>query len=122
MTAGELLAKCKLSVQVDTVPAADQGEYIQSNALRIGWCDGFVSGWVEAINGSIIDSDVLYVALLARNTTVGQLVRIFVLYMRSHPELENGSAGYALGRAAIDANVMILVPHKPSTEKTSARP
>jgi hypothetical protein len=86
-----------------------------SDALNIGLCLGFMSGWLQEINGLVtIMDEKSYVVSFADGVTVGQMSRVFVLYVEKRPEYDNKTGDYVLSRAMLDAKLLILTPHQPT--------
>ena len=118
-TAGELLRDCKEAVAKDAAP--DQDRYMAEHAFEIGLCDGFVAGWFEATRGMIFKSeDRFYKIGFADDVTVGQIIRVFVVYTQKHPEIENKSGDSGLVDAVSEAKLVTFTPVKASTAKNAS--
>jgi hypothetical protein len=102
LTASELLVNCKVSeTGVDN--------------MRAGLCLGFLEGWLQVTIGSTVvlneapaPIQVFRVSAPAP-ISVGQLSRVFILYMSKHPEKEGHEAATVLKDASWDAKLFRLV-------------
>lgn len=102
-TAGELLVNCKVSeTGVDN--------------MRAGLCLGFMEGWLSATIGSTFVMNEAPAPIQVFRVSaidpisVGQLSRVFILYMSKHPEKEGQSAATVVKDASWDAKLFRLVP------------
>ncbi|OLB30416.1 MAG: hypothetical protein DMG41_28570 [Acidobacteria bacterium] len=120
--AGELLKVCKYSVAYANTPDRDQGKFMGEYGYEIALCSGFISGWIEAMNGGVVKGgeDHFYILKFDSEATVGQVIRVFVNYMSKHPEGEHRSGDWGLHMAVEEANLVTLTPIKASTKNASA--
>lgn len=102
LTAGELLVNCKVSeTGVDN--------------MRAGLCLGFLEGWLQVTIGSTFVLNEapapiqVFRVSAAAPISVGQLSRVFILYMSKHPEKEGQEAATVLKDASWDAKLFRLV-------------
>ena len=102
LTAGELLTNCKVSeTGVDN--------------MRAGLCLGFLEGWLQVTIGSTIVLNEapapiqVFRVSAAAPISVGQLSRVFILYMSKHPEKEGQEAATVVKDAAWDAKLFRFV-------------
>ncbi len=121
MTAGELAEHCKWSTAYDNTEGSKQDAIATEHGFEIGICIGFVAGWQEGTEGAVIKIDnVFHLMNFESGTKVGQLVRVFIVYIKQHPEFENKLADFALGGAAVDAKLLALKPVGPAVNAASA--
>jgi hypothetical protein len=84
--------------------------------MEIGQCLGFMSGWLQGTAGLItVIEEKSYVVSFADGVTVGQMSRVFILFVEKHPEYDNKTGDYVVSRAMIDAKLLILTPQKSAT-------
>jgi Rap1a immunity proteins len=109
--AKEMHDYCKL---FDRYDQSDQTAALSSlDSMNIGQCLGFMSGWLQGVNGLVtVMDDKSYVVSFADGVTVGQMSRVFVLYVEKHPEYDNKPGDFVLSRAMIDAKLLILTLQK----------
>ena len=86
----------------------------QQNSQQFGWCVGYIQGHSDALDGSVLATNKgeCYRVSFAENTTVKQLVLVFVKYMHENPEMLNKSADYCVGKALISKGLMIMTEVK----------
>ena len=101
--------------QVSAITAGELKEYCSGNLDDpTGFhsiCAGYVAGWIDGSNGmgTRIKGKVTMV-VFENNTTPGQVIRVFMRYMETHPECENKSAKAALIGAVIEAKLVKFIP------------
>jgi len=83
-----------------------------------GLCIGYFRGYGDGIvNTSPLDHPELMYGFAANNT-IGQGIKIFLKYIKEHPEIENSSAEIALLKALLEVKFLIAVPN-PMFKNTS---
>src|SRR6266446_817409 len=81
-TAGELLKDCQADATTLTSTLDDH--------YSRGLCDGYILGWMDASADSVIVTDHGPATVVFDDSvTVGELKRVFIKYMRQHPEFEH---------------------------------
>ena len=99
-TAGELATECHGNVADDNVPK-DAVE-----AVSMGRCQGYVQAWREMTlvptvnNGQIVNLE------WKDSVTLGQMIRVYCLFIKNHPEKENELAVAKLLEAAYQAGLV----------------
>jgi hypothetical protein len=88
------------------------GELAQECSHRTGdpeslYCIGFLKGWGDqlASTPTTINGKAAYVGFKDQ-VSIGQVQRVFVKYVKNHPEIENHSAITVLLEACFDAKIM----------------
>ena len=102
-SAGQLLQDCKVVPDTNTTLV---------DAYGTRHCQGFVRGWLEGAQGmeTTLDNGKVFTVQFPDDLTIGQTVRVFVLYMAKHPEMENKSPAEALCPALTDVGLLTFVP------------
>ena len=100
----------------DYCQLSDKAAPTALDSFNMGQCLGFMSGWLQGTSKlMIVVDEKSYVISFADGLTVGQMSRVFVLYVEKHPEYDNKSGDYVLTRAMGDAKLLILTPQKSAT-------
>jgi|SRR5579872_3663528 len=97
--AGELRAGCKL-LNDDADHRAKHGKI---EGLKSGQCAGFMQAWID---GVAFASDGYPFLPENEPITVGQVSRVFLLYIEKHPEKENQLAFNVVLDAILDAKLI----------------
>ena len=75
------------------------------------FCNGYMAGWVQATDGSLVATpDGLFLLTIEARVTAQQAKRVFVKFIREHPEAENKPADAIVGVAMLRAGLMLPVP------------
>lgn len=100
-TAGELQAACPTSF-----------EKSHTMTVQNAVCIGYVSGWLDGINGSMVrtEKEEIVGFRLAQSVTTKQVIRVFLKYVADHPETENKEAEEILILALVEARLVRFVP------------
>ena len=81
---------------------------------KAGWCYGFINGW-QAVGGApYVENGKLYKLRISRDISYGQAARVFVKYVKDHPELENKKTYVVFTWAMIDAGLVRLADWEPT--------
>lgn len=106
-TAGELRANCAFAAPLLNVNDAN-------NAIKAGFCLGYVTGVVQAYNNLYVaqaDGKIRQ-AHINDDTTCAQAVRIFKKYIDDHPELKNEQAKDVIAASLVEANLLFFTELK----------
>ena len=104
-TAGELAEECYRNVADDNRPQS------VVEAISMGRCQGYVQGWMEmTLVPTANDGQVVNLAW-KDGVTLGQMIRVYCLFIKNHPEKENELALAKLLEAAYQAE--LVKPRKP---------
>jgi hypothetical protein len=96
-TAGELAEECYRNV------ADDNRSQSVVEAISMGRCQGYIQGWMEmTLVPSVNDGQVVNLAW-KDGVTLGQMIRVYCLFIKNHPEKENELALAKLLEAAYQA-------------------
>jgi hypothetical protein len=107
MTAGELAAECRLHADGGTPQTLLE-------SLSTGHCQGYVQAWMEmSVIRTVGGPDQIVVLSWKDGVKVGQVIRVFCLFIKQHPEKENELAVAKLLEAMSDANLVEFKPWKP---------
>jgi len=108
MPASTLAKACETFVDGDITKA--------ENAVDIGFCLGFITGWTTGTNGMAqVEDDDVYIVRFKKDLTPQQAIAAFAVYINAHPELEKADVEDVLIKDFFDAKIMGL-------EKTKALP
>jgi hypothetical protein len=97
--AGDLRDDCKL------LNDEHRTGHTQVEAFKTGQCGGYLQGWIDGIEGSadgypfLPDNEPI---------TIGQVSRVFILYLDKHPEKENQPAFNGVLDAMVDARLISI--------------
>jgi hypothetical protein len=106
-TAGELAEECYRNVADDDRPQS------VVEAISMGHCQGYIQGWMEmTLVPSVNDGQVVNLAW-KDGVTLGQMIRVYCLFIKNHPEKENELAVAKLLEAAYQAGLVEMKPRKP---------
>jgi hypothetical protein len=106
MTAGELNEACHRASAETPTKMVD--------ALAAGQCQGFVRSWMEmTMTNPVYQNGQLMTFSWKNNVTIGQMIRVYCLFIKNHPERENEAAVFVLLRAADDAGILDVAISKP---------
>jgi hypothetical protein len=106
-TAGELAAECRGNVADDSVPK-DMVE-----AVSMGRCQGYVQAWMEMTLVPSVNHGQAVTMIWKDGVTVGQMIRVYCLFIKNHPEKENEIAVAKLLEAASQAGLVEANARKP---------
>jgi hypothetical protein len=98
-TAGELAEECYRNVADDNRPQSIV------EAISMGRCQGYVQGWMEMTLPTVNNGQVVNLAW-KDGTTLGQMIRVYCLFIKNHPEKENDLAVAKLLEAAYQAELV----------------
>jgi hypothetical protein len=107
-TAAQLSATC---LDFDAYQKELNANKPTSASITGGVCLGYVSGWADGILGMqmTIKGKVVQVQF-ADDVSAGQIIHVFIKYVKDHPEIENKPAYAVLAMSMIDAKIMGLSP------------
>jgi len=101
LTSGELKTNCEEAAKIH----GDQS----GNGTLGGICLGFMEGYTATINSGVNDyilaDGSVFAITLQDGITVGQMVRVYLKWITSHPEQENKSAVHSLGLALLESGL-----------------
>lgn len=108
-SAGKLRKKCDSFVNK---PEIKTGDLLGADVVvDTAECVFFVDGWAAAVDGSIFRDEGNFLrARFVDGVETGQIIRVFVKYINSHPEYETKEAAYTLSLALIEAKLFIFTP------------
>lgn len=113
LTSGELAEFCAPMSQRTTEFKA--GDTVTKDSIQIALCIGYVGGWVEGVNGmafqsegKVRDGQMVVVKLVTTNTR--QIVEVFILWMKQHPEAVEKPITSGLFAALLEAKLAGFVP------------
>jgi hypothetical protein len=95
--AGQLRDDCKL------LNDEHRNSQTQVDAFKAGQCAGYLQGWLEGIGWA---SEGYPFLPENESITVGQISRVFILYVEKHPEKENSLAFTVVLDAMMDAKLI----------------
>jgi hypothetical protein len=107
MMAGELAAECRGNIADDSVPK-DAVE-----AVSMGRCQGYVQAWMEMSLVPSVNQGQAVTMIWKDGVTVGQVIRVYCLFIKNHPEKENEIAVAKLLEAASQAGLVEANARKP---------
>jgi hypothetical protein len=127
--ASQLLDECRIDARITAASAAGKNveNTTPSEAISIGFCIGFIVGVTDGELGtySVVDG-VVYVLTTPEGYTSGQLTKVFMKYMETHPEMLDKEAEIAILYAVLDARILRpkevgkLVPSSPKGTTSNA--
>jgi hypothetical protein len=104
-TAGELAEECYRNVADDNRPQS------VVEAISMGRCQGYIQGWMEMTLVPTENDGQLVNLAWKDGVTLGQMIRVYCLFIKNHPEKENELALAKLLEAAYQAE--LVKPRKP---------
>jgi hypothetical protein len=99
-TAGELAAECRGNVADDSVPT----DMVQ--AISMGRCQGYVQAWMEMTLVPSMNHGQAVTMIWKDGVKVGQMIRVYRLFIKNHPEKENELAVAKLLEAGSQAELV----------------
>lgn len=99
-TAGELAEECYRNVADDNRPQSIV------EAISMGRCQGYVQGWMEMTLVPTVNSGQVVNLEWKDGVTLGQMIRVYCLFIKNHPEKENELAVAKLLEAAYQAGLV----------------
>ena len=109
VTGKSLLLTCRAFVANEkTGPPADS-----SDALRAGMCLGYMNGFMASDGLVISEGNKPFNLVFVESVTAAQIAHAFVSYMLKHPEEETHPAAHCVTNAAMNANLLHVVPRPP---------
>lgn len=107
MTAGNLANQCRYAD--DQRPAEPTNEIV----YETGHCVGYVTGLIESIPlGARVRDGMVHSYAWEDNITVGQVIRVFLQFIKNHPELENKWALIEMLDACESAGILHAITKK----------
>jgi Ssp1 endopeptidase immunity protein Rap1a len=86
------------------------GHVKSTDFQETGHCMGYVTGWMDTVNEQLTCEDGrLYTLKFVGDMKVGQVIKVFLQYIDSHPEHEQELAAHVLERALGEKKMIAAV-------------